>query len=103
MAARRRVDDRSGTSEPTGRRNLDVRRWHSERELMLRRWREHEWTYFDRREPPSSTELGRFRKQDPHDCGVTRCGCPHPEKFYAPKRRASRQRAAIAFELDAYA
>jgi hypothetical protein len=97
-----------------------VRRWHEERPLMLRRWRQeiaiHEawlgagetgYSYCALAPlPPTSDEKchcyrgpGFLRKRKPHDCGNPRCGCCHYAKFQ-PKNRANVKREAIRFELE---
>lgn len=45
--------------------------------------------------------FGRWRKRKPLDCGRPRCFSCHSEKFYVPKARANKKRAAIEFELRA--
>jgi hypothetical protein len=103
-----------------------MRRWHAERALMLRRWRfeigahgghsgyringwgGNDWVAVP--VPPPSCDLdtchcfrgaGYFRKRHPFDCGNPRCGLCHFEKFWVPKARATKKRAAIQYELDA--
>lgn len=50
---------------------------------------------------PRFTQLSRWRKRHPLDCGDTRCCTCHYDKFYAPKARNNKRRAAIRFELEA--
>lgn len=101
-------------------------RWHSERDLMLRRWRleiaSHEYSSRQGRPgfrryalrmdqaplPPVVCDdschcylgPGFFRKRHPYDCGKTRCYWCHPEKLLVTKRGSDR-RAALRFEEDA--
>jgi hypothetical protein len=102
-----------------------MRRWHQERDLMLRRWRleiaQHEMGASQRGQrrygrydfaplPPASCEdachcyrgAGYFRKRHPLDCGHTRCGlCSWHKQPWETKRRRRRDRQeAIAFELQ---
>lgn len=97
-----------------------MRRWHAERDLMFRRWRQ-ELANHSRRmggdgdypdeglAPPScavdvdchcANGIGTMRKIRPYGCGRARCHICHGDKLMAPKGRADR-RAAIAFELNA--
>lgn len=100
-----------------------MRRWHAERDLMLRRWKneiaQHGGyegyriylgnSYLEVPLPPVVCDdschcfagPGFFRKRKPFDCGNPRCGMCHSEKFWAPKARANKKRAAIQYELDA--
>ena len=89
-----------------------MRRWHSEHALMFRRWKQEMAIHgYDWRNPPDpkcdrnachcAAGIGSMRKKAPLDCGKTRCGTCHGEKFYAPKARATKKRVAIAFELEA--
>jgi hypothetical protein len=96
-----------------------MHRWHAERNLMLRRWRQELANHGDGvREsknfwrfptsylaPPSlapdvdchcARGIGTMRKTDPHDCGRPRCGCC--QKFYVPKARHNKKLAALRFE-----
>jgi hypothetical protein len=43
--------------------------------------------------------MGTMRKRT-LGCANPRCGLCHAEKFYAPKARSAKNRAAIAYELD---
>lgn len=45
--------------------------------------------------------IGTVRKKKPLDCGRVRCGVCHGEKFFAPKNRGAKKRAAIAWDLKA--
>jgi hypothetical protein len=93
-----------------------MQRWHAERDLMLRRWREeiakHEsdegYSYCALAPvPPTADEdschcylgMGFMRKRRPHDCGNPRCMLCHLEKYYYPKNRANKRRAAIRQDL----
>lgn len=103
-----------------------MRRWHSERNLMLRRWR-HEIAIHGGHDgwqlPPFTSGVGLaaplppltcdappchcfagpnfFRKRKPLDCGRPRCGTCHYEKFYVGKDRYNKRREAIDFDLRA--
>lgn len=44
--------------------------------------------------------IGFVRKRKAYDCGKTRCGLCHWDKW-GPKRRGATRRKAIQFELDA--
>lgn len=95
-----------------------MKRWHSEVPLMLRRWKqEMEIHGYDWRNPPElscvpseqgvgsgkvchcSAGIGALRWKKPLDCGRARCGICHSEKFYEPKRRGAKKRAAIEFDI----
>ena len=89
-----------------------MRRWHAERALMLHRWKmEMRKHGYDWRNPPDpkrdkwachcASGIGSMRKMRPFDCGNPRCGLCHFEKFWVPKARATKKRAAIAYELRA--
>lgn len=88
-----------------------MRRWHEERELMIRRWRIEVETHdgIGAQFPPVATEsschcfrgMGTMRKTKPLDCGNPRCSLCHWEKFHEPKRRGATIRAAIASDLAA--
>jgi hypothetical protein len=45
--------------------------------------------------------MGFMRKRTAYGCGNPRCAVCHYEKFYVPKARANKQRAAINYELEA--
>lgn len=89
-----------------------MRRWHSEKALMLRRWK-HEMSIhgYDWRNPPDpkcdhsachcAAGIGSMRKKKPLDCGRPRCLVCHSEKFLYPKARANKKRDVIAFEMEA--
>lgn len=99
-----------------------MRRWHQERDLMLRRWRkelnkhgdshphsEYHWQGpYDSLVPPAvacevnchcANGIGTMRKNR-LDCGKARCEVCHCGKWF-PKSRANKKRAAIQHELDA--
>lgn len=100
-----------------------MRRWHQERNLMLRRWRQelanHSSEYGQKYAhcylaPPAdangvgchcSRGIGVMRKTRPYGCGNPRCGICHYDKWDAPGAqnyaRATRKRTAIEFELIA--
>ena len=102
-----------------------MRRWHVEREIMLRRWRNeiadhgghsgwrlNGWTgnsWLEAPVPPPACDLdtchcfrgvGYFRKRKPFDCGSPQCGLCHYGKWI--HNRQNERRAAIEFELRAY-
>lgn len=84
-------------------------RWHNERSLMLRRWKEEMGSHrYDWRNPPTDPNachcaqgIGSMRKRTPQGCGNPRCGICHYEKFFLPKARATKKRAAISYEREA--
>lgn len=101
-----------------------MRRWHAERDLMLRRWRNEiaahgghsGWLIDDRSGwqeapiPPPACDIdtchcfqgpGYFRKRHPFDCGNPKCPLCHFEKFWMPKNRGNTRRKAIQFEYEA--
>ena len=59
-----------------------MKRWHEEADLLARLQRLD--TAHGR-----TNELGQYRKRKPLDCGNTRCGICHSDKF--PKRQTTRQ------------
>lgn len=80
-----------------------MRRWHEDYKIAYREWRKHHKSHIERnkdnqygfgydrigRDPYEvdcvcDTQVGRFRKKDAWDCGNTRCGICHNDKF--PKR-----------------
>lgn len=101
-----------------------MQRWHSEVGLMTRRWRQELASHGDGH-PTSATEwsfpwmalgppslapqiechcalgIGSMRKKRLHDCGNTRCGLCHFDKFHMPKNRANKRREAIRFDIEA--
>lgn len=108
-----------------------MRRWHAERDLMLRRWKNEiadhgghagyhvgEVTSFgflgnswlEVPIPPVVCEdschcfagPGFFRKRKPFDCGKSRCLICHSDKFWEAKNRHNGKRKAVEFELRAY-
>lgn len=98
-----------------------MRRWHLERDLMLRRWRQELANHgryfggdgdypFEGLAPPAcavdvdchcANGIGTMRKNRAYGCGNPRCGLCHWSKFYEPKARANKKRVAIEFELEA--
>ena len=95
-----------------------MRRWHEERDLMLRRWRveiaKHEYFLWGRYSlapiPPVSCDEddchcyrgpGFLRKRKPYDCGRARCGICHLEKHYPGERRRRDEREAFNHEWEA--
>lgn len=99
-----------------------MKRWHEERDLMMRRWRKElgkhgpdtensKWRWggpYDCVAPPSwaasvschcAAGIGTMRKNR-LDCGNVRCGICHPH-LHDPKRRAAKKRAAIEYEMMA--
>lgn len=93
-----------------------MRRWHAERELMLRRWREeiakHEFPEYAycalAPVPPVADEsschcyrgMGVLRKRSPHDCGKARCEWCHYGKWLK-KARGNELRQALEWEWRA--
>lgn len=83
-----------------------MRRWHAERELMLRRWRQEIADHEDYPYcalapiPPSQCDMkchcylgpGFMRKNRPYGCGRARCMLCHYDKLCVP-RRAQEKRA----------
>lgn len=90
-----------------------MRRWHSERHIMLRRWKMEMIKHgYDWRNPPDpkcdrdachcAAGIGSMRKRRPFDCGNPHCALCHFEKFWVPKARNTKKREAIDFSLDGY-
>lgn len=96
-----------------------MKRWHEERDLMMRRWRKELATHgsgekhatwqepHDFAAPPSwasaiechcAAGIGTMRKHT-LGCGRARCGICHWGKFNDPKRRAAKKRDAIEYSL----
>lgn len=98
-----------------------MKRWHEERDLMMRRWRkelgkhgsedrhsvDHWGGPYDYVAPPSwsasvschcAAGIGTMRKNR-LDCGRAHCGLCHYGKFCDPKRRGAKKRAAIEYSL----
>ena len=83
-----------------------MRRWHSERSIMLRHWKnEMELHRYDWRNPPQgkdvchcATGIGYFRKRK---VARFRCSCSwcNPDKHLG-RRRQNVEHAAITFELS---
>lgn len=93
-----------------------MKRWHDERDLMLRRWRleiavhEGAWVWQGWLAPlPPDPEgdchcyrgPGYFRKRTPFGCSSGTCLCKYEKN--RPKARHNHRRAAIEFELLASA
>ena len=93
-----------------------MRRWHAERNLMLRRWRQ-ELANHSRDyprcflAPPGDAAgvgchcangIGTMRKHRPFGCERPRCGLCKLEK-HLPKARNAVRRNAIGFDVDACA
>ena len=103
-----------------------MRRWHAERNLMLRRWREEIathtygdegcwWSYYgqaplppDYVQPDSRGEVchcvrgpGFMRKRTVHGCSNPHCLICHWEKFCDLGRRTREKREAFAYEWEA--
>lgn len=94
-----------------------MRRWHEERELMLRRWRQeiakHEawgdegYSYCALAPVPPQNDgdchcyrgMGMLRKTRPWDCGKPHCTICHLDKYYYSKNRANIKRKAIETDL----
>ncbi|HYZ76203.1 MAG TPA: hypothetical protein VE596_02405 [Gaiellaceae bacterium] len=94
-----------------------MKRWHQERALMLRRWREeiykHEWDFTGGSYglaviPPQALDEpchcyrgpGFLRKRTAHG-GCGRCGVCKPHKVCPPSRRHARERAIRQELVDA--
>lgn len=67
-----------------------MKRWHEDIAVMMRQKRRDHLNYVRRALP-----LGRFRKRDAFDCGKTRCGLCHYEKYVNPKPSLQQQRADL--------
>jgi hypothetical protein len=86
-----------------------MRRWHEEVGLMKARMkleREKHGVDPDNRDGTIChclLGIGFVRKRKPYDCGRTRCGCCHFEKFYVPKARHTAKRRAIEENLAGWA
>lgn len=84
-----------------------MRRWHEEKDLMFRRWKQEMRKHgYDWRNPPVGRDachcaagIGSMRKKRPFDCGVVQCSICHEDKFL-PKARANKKRAAIEEDLS---
>ena len=82
-----------------------MRRWHSERNLMVRRWRQELAWHSDSYAwiaPPSlapaidchcARGIGTMRKRTPLGCNRPRCQLCHYEKLFPPDRGSIRRRA----------
>lgn len=95
-----------------------MRRWHEDRNLMLRRWREeiakHEfedYPYCSLAPIPAEKKddvchcyrgMGFLRKKSPHDCGNPRCMVCHLDKYYYPKNRHTNKIKSIQENLDGW-
>lgn len=93
-------------------------RWHLEKDLMLRRWREeiakHEnLDYPNCSLAPIPAEkkddvchcyrgMGFLRKQSVHGCGKVRCNICHYEKYNTPKNRNNIRRDSIKENLSGW-
>jgi hypothetical protein len=86
-------------------------RWHSERSLMLRRWKQEMALHgYDWRNPPDpkcdrnachcAAGIGSMRKVIPLGCGKPRCGLCHPWKKWPLHNRSEKKRAAILDSLE---
>lgn len=72
-----------------------MRRWHQERKIAYRNWRNHRRIHINSnltdsrrigRDPyevdcERDNQIGRFRKKDAYDCGQTLCMCCHYNKW----------------------
>lgn len=58
-----------------------MKRWHEEKHIAARNLREYEQSNFC----GCKNQLGRYRKQDAHDCGKPECGMCHGEKVVKAK------------------
>lgn len=85
-----------------------MKRWHEERELMLRRWRmevaKHEGGLTEAMAPvpPTGEEkchcyrgMGTMRKQRPYGCHRARCGLCKPHKRWPAHTRGRDKRKSI--------
>lgn len=91
-----------------------MKRWHEDRELMLRRWREEIAKHEDLnigalgQIPPVGGSChcyrgcGTMRKRTVYGCSTPRCGICHFEKHYGVKARNTSKKKAIEFDLNAY-
>lgn len=68
-----------------------MQRWHLDKRIMFRRAKDDTW-----RDLP----IGYWRNRHPFDCGRTRCGLCHGDKFHQDKARANHIRDAIQDWLD---
>lgn len=96
-----------------------MRRWHAERDLMLRRWRqeiakhegiENQWPYLSLAPVPPENDgdchcylgMGFLRKRTPFGCpNGASCWVCHDDKYWASKNRGNERRDAIRFDLAA--
>lgn len=92
-----------------------MKRWHEDRDLMLRRWREeiakHEmdiYSYCSLAPVPPEADIdschcykgmGFLRKKKPHDCGNPKCMVCHFDKYYYHKARHNKKIKAIRENL----
>jgi hypothetical protein len=96
-----------------------MKRWHEERTIAEREWREHRLTHiesnrlksigvgFGKRKPGSfpdevdcacDDQVGRFRKRRAHGCGKPGCLLCHGDKF--PRRRPTMQERLAELRLS---
>ena len=76
---------------------------------MFRRWREEMANHeYDWRGPPTGKNacqcaqgIGSMRKRTPGGCRNPHCGVCHYGKFFVPKARANKLRAAVRYEIEA--
>lgn len=75
-----------------------MKRWHDDYHITLREWKKHrrihvqsnlDWAREPGKDPfivecACDDQVGRFRKKDAYDCGISRCLICHGDKF--PKR-----------------
>jgi hypothetical protein len=87
-----------------------VKRWHQDYKITLREWKKHRKSHVDSNKNwrnrigvsayvvdcECDEQKGRFRKKDAFDCGNTRCGICHNDKF--PKR--SKHEHELKADLD---
>lgn len=93
-------------------------RWHSEKNLMLRRWREeiskhefNDYPYYSLAPIPAEKKddichcyrgMGFLRKKSPWDCGNSRCAVCHYSKFNTSKNRNNIRRNSIQENLSSW-
>lgn len=87
-----------------------MKRWHEEQHIAKREWKKHRTFHVEMNKGSNNRigldpqlvdcrcdeQVGRFRKKDAHDCGNTRCGICHSDKY--PKR--SKHEHEIISEID---
>lgn len=74
-----------------------MKRWHEELPLMVKRAKIRRSLVAEAFDAYGEG-LSRWRKRDPRDCGRTRCGCCHGEKFSGAGSRSNDLRSALRYE-----